>query len=134
MVCHADGRLRLAVNQWPDSIQNDSSPGRLKVGQWTFFAVTYDAALSRDNVCLYFSEPTDTTRDPAIKLDRKTSYNAGPIGIDIGLLAVGNFNPTMHSFGLDRQFRGEIRAVQIFGSRLPARGALSIETIRKQAP
>jgi len=24
LVCHADGRLRLAVNKWPDSVQNDS--------------------------------------------------------------------------------------------------------------
>jgi hypothetical protein len=35
LVCHADGRLRLAVNQWPDSVQNDSSPGRLQLGRWT---------------------------------------------------------------------------------------------------
>ena len=55
LVCHADGRLRLAVNQWPDGIQNDSSPGKLQVGKWTFFAVTYDATQSRDNVNWYFS-------------------------------------------------------------------------------
>jgi hypothetical protein len=31
LVCHSDGRLRLAVNEWPDSVRNDSSPGKL---QW----------------------------------------------------------------------------------------------------
>jgi hypothetical protein len=44
----ADGRLRLAVNQWPERIENDSSPGKLVVGKWTFFAVTYDASRSQD--------------------------------------------------------------------------------------
>jgi hypothetical protein len=44
---------------------------------------------------------------------------------------IGNFNQTMRSYGLDRQFRGEIRAVQLFGSRVGDRGALPFEAIRK---
>jgi hypothetical protein len=78
LVCHADGRLRLAVNQWPDSVRNDSSPGKLVVGRWTFFAVTYDATQPRDNVSWYFSEPRDAPGPTAVQLDRKTSYTAGP--------------------------------------------------------
>ena len=35
----------------------------------------------------------------------------------------------MRGYGLDRQFRGEIRDLQIFGSRVGGRGALSIEAI-----
>lgn len=45
-----DGRLRLAVNEWPDGVRNDSSPGKLKAGKWTFFAVSYDATDKKNNV------------------------------------------------------------------------------------
>ncbi len=134
LVCHADGRLRLAVNQWPDGIQNDSSPGRLQVGKWTFFAVTYDATQSQDTVHWFFSAAMDTPSQAVITLDRKTSYNAGPVDTDIGLLAIGNFNETMRSFGWDRQFRGELRGLQILGSRVGGRGALTVEAIQKLTP
>jgi hypothetical protein len=36
----ADGRLRLAVNEWPDGVSNDSSPGMLRAGEWIYFAPT----------------------------------------------------------------------------------------------
>jgi len=134
LVCHADGRLRLAVNQWPDRIKNDSSPGKLAVGKWTFFAVTYDASSSQENVAWYFSPPLDAPGAADVKLDRKTTYNNGPVGADLRGLAIGNFNQTMHSHGLDRQFRGEIRALQVFGSRVGGRGALSVETTQPYLP
>jgi hypothetical protein len=133
LVCHNDGRLRLAVNQWPDAVRNDGSPGKLVVGRWTFFAVTYDATLSGDNVNWYFSEPRDAPGKSAVTLDRRTAYHAGPVGADIGPVAVGNFNQTMHSYGLDRQFRGEIRALQLFGSRVGGSGALAPEQIKQHA-
>jgi hypothetical protein len=134
LVSHTDGRLRLAVNQWPDSVRNDSSTGKLQVGKWTFFAVTYDGTQSRDNVSWYFSPPLETPGAAEVRLDRKTTYNAGQVGTDIGPLVIGNFNQTMRSYGLDRQFRGEIRAVQLFGSRVGDRGALPLQAIRKQLP
>ncbi len=134
LVSHADGRLRLSVNQWPDSVQNDSSPGKLQLGKWTFFAVTYDVTHSRENVCWYFSAPTDAPEKPAISLDRKTSYNVGPLGADIGPLTIGNFNQTMRGYGLDRQFRGEIFGFQLFGSRIGSRGALPMNEILKHIP
>ena len=134
LVCHADGRLRLSVNEWPDGIKNDSSPGKLVVGKWTFFAVTYDATRSQENVCWYFSPPLEAPGAADVKLDRATSYNRGPVGVDLRALAIGNFNRTMQSHGLDRQFRGEIRALQVFGSRVAGRGALSLETIRQHQP
>ena len=130
LVCLADGRLRLSVNQWPDSVRNDSSPGKLVVGRWTFFAVTYNGTESRDNVGWYFSEPLDAPGPTAVQLDRMTTYPAGPVAADPGPLAIGNFNETMRSFGLDRQFRGEIRALQLLGSRISGRGVLSIDEIR----
>jgi hypothetical protein len=134
LVCHSDGRLRLAVNEWPDSIRNDSSPGKLQVNQWTFFAVTYDGTRASDNVNWYFSPPSDEPGRAALAFDRTTSYHAGPVGMDIGPFAIGNFNETMLSYGLDRQFRGEIRALQLFGSRVGGRGAMTPERIEEYKP
>jgi hypothetical protein len=121
-----DGRMRLAVNQWPDGVRNDSAPGKLKVGEWTFFAVTYDGTREKDNVYWYFGAPGS----PAI-LDKKTSYSAGPTGSDSGPLTVGNYNQTIHRHGTDRQFRGYLNGIQILGSQRGADGALDEETIRR---
>ena len=83
----------------------------------------------------YFSHPGGTIPRPAaVTLDRRTTYRAGPVGTDVGPLAIGNFNETMRGFGLDRQFRGEIRALQVFGSRIGGRGALEIEAIKSRFP
>jgi PKD repeat protein len=126
LVCQADGRLRLAINEWPDRIKNDSSPGKLVMGKWTYFAVTYDASVSKDSVSWYFSAPLDAPDKTDVRLDRKTSYNNGPVGSNLRDLAIGNFNKTMHGYGLDRQFRGEIRGLEIFGSRVGGRGAFDL--------
>ena len=121
----ADGRLRLSVNEWPDRVNNDSSPGKLVVGKWTFFAVSYDVASTSDNVHWYFSSPVSAPRDDVdIKLDHATTYNVGPVAAEIAPLAIGNFNETMRGYGLDRQFRGQIGNLRIFGSRIGGRGAL----------
>jgi PKD repeat protein len=127
IVHHADGRMRLAVNEWPDNIQNDSSPGRLAVGKWVFFAVTYDATKSNDSVCWYFGD-----EDTPAQLDRRTDYNNGPVDEGGGDLVVGNFNKTLQGAGLDRQFRGQIRGLQIYASRIGTRGALPLEKIRER--
>jgi len=124
LVHHADGRMRLAVNEWPDKIRNDSSPGKVTVGQWIFFAVTYDVSRDKGNVCWYFGDENT----PA-KLDRKNNYNNGPVGEGSNNLVIGNFNKTLRGAGLDRQFRGRIRGLQIYASRLGLRGALSLERI-----
>ncbi len=134
LVCHTDGRLRLSVNEWPDAIRNDSSPGKLQVGKWTFFAVTYDSTKSGDNVCWYFSPPLESPGAASVALDRRTSYAAGAVATEIGPLALGNFNETMRDYGWDRQFRGEIRGFQVFGSRVGGRGALELEAIRHFLP
>jgi PKD repeat protein len=130
LVCQADGRLRLAVNQWPDGVSNDSSPGRLVSGKWTRFAVAYDGTRDRDNVRWSFSAPLDAPAPAAALIpDRTTSHAAGPVGGDIGPLTVGNFNATLRSAGLDRQFRGEIRGLTLFGSRADASGALEMPNL-----
>ena len=127
LVHHQDGRLRLAVNEWPDGVKNDSSAGKIKVGKWVFFAVTYDSTKSKDNVCWYFGDETAPAR-----LDRKTTYNKGATGKPSGPLSVGNYNETIHNHGKDRQFRGQLRGIEIFGSRISSRGALSREAIRRR--
>ena len=38
----------------------------------------------------------------------------------------------MRGYGLDRQFRGLIRNLQISGSRLAGRGALDLEAIKQR--
>jgi hypothetical protein len=129
----ADGRMRLAVNQWPDRVKNDSSAGRLVVGKWTFFAVTYDASSHRDNVAWYFSEPLDRLdRTVSVQLDRRNTYDVGAVANRIGPLAVGNLNRTMRNYGWDRQFRGEIRGLTVFGSRISGRGALDLPHLLAQ--
>lgn len=131
LVHQADGSLRLAVNEWPDSIQNDSSPNRLVAGKWTFFAVTYDATKSRDNVAWYFSEPAvQPAPGPTLKLDRRTTYNVGAVANRTGPIAIGNFSHTMQGYGYDRQFRGEIKRLTIHGSRISGRGALDLEKLQ----
>ncbi len=93
----------------------------------------YDAPKDRDNVAWCFSEPMDVPRDPKIRLDRRTTYQAGSVGEDIGPVSMGAFNQTMHSFGRDRRFRGEIRNLQLFGSRAGNRGAFDIEAVIQRA-
>ena len=121
-----DGRLRLAVNEWPDRSQNDSSSKKLRIGKWTFFAVTYDATKSKNNVCWYFGD-TDT----AAQLDRTTTYNRGPTGKGSGTLTVGNYNESIQRHGKDRQFRGKLRGIQVFGSRISSRGAVQLNVVRE---
>ena len=131
----ADGRMRLAVNGWPDRVKNDSSPGRLVVGKWTRFAVTYDSVSQKDNVAWYFSEPADSPDSGvAVRLDRKNTYNVGAVANRTGPLAIGNFNRTMRSYGWDRQFRGEIQSLIVFGSRISGRGALDRQMLKGLDP
>jgi hypothetical protein len=126
LVHNPGGAFRLAVNQWPDNISNDSSNGKLRVGKWTFFAVTYDTTARKDNVHWYFGGQ----KTPAL-LDKTTSYNNGPTGKGSGPLTIGNYNRTIHRHGADRQFRGQLHAVQIFGGKTGSAGALGVAAIRK---
>jgi hypothetical protein len=127
LVCLQDGRLRLSVNEWPDGVRNDSSAGKIALNRWTFFAVTYDGTKDKDNVAWHFGDS-----DAAAKLDRTTTYSRGPTGKGSGPLTLGNYNETIHRHGLDRQFRGRIRGIQIFGSRIGPRGALSLREIQRR--
>ena len=66
------------------------------------------------------------------QLDRTTSYARGPTGKGSRELTVGNYNTTLHGHGTDRQFRGWLRSITIFGSHVGAEGALNLDAIRAQ--
>jgi hypothetical protein len=119
--------MRLAVNEWPDRVKHDSSPGRLQIGRWTFFAVTYDAMKSKENVRWYFGDANHPAR-----LVKTTSYSRGPTGTASGTLTIGNYNESIQQHGKDRQFRGSLRGIEIFGSRIGPRGVLSLSDIRQR--
>ncbi len=123
----ADGRLRLAVNQWPDKVDNDSSPGKLAVGKWVFFAVTYDAGRKADHCAWYFGDA-----DTPARLDRRTTHAAGATSPGSGPLTIGNYNAPLHRHGTDRQFRGRLKGVRIFGSAAGDKGALGLDAIRRE--
>jgi len=127
LVCLPDGRLRLAVNEWPDRAENDSSRGKIVKGKWVFFAVAYDGMKDTDKVRWYFGD----AKTPA-RLDKTTSYSRGATGTGSGELTIGNYNETIQWYGLDRQFRGRLRGIEIFGSRGTAGGAVDLSEIRKR--
>ncbi|MHC4546673.1 MAG: hypothetical protein ACYSYL_19520, partial [Planctomycetota bacterium] len=84
------------------------------------------ATKSKNNVYWYFGDA-----DTAAQLDRTTTYNRGPTGKGSGTLTVGNYNESIQRHGQDRQFRGQLRGIQVFGSRISSRGALSLNVIRE---
>jgi len=87
--------------------------------------VTYDSTVSKGNVRWYFGDES-TPADA----DTIVTYNRGATASDGGPLAIGNFNRTMQGHGYDRQFRGHLRGLEIYGSRIGPRGALSLEDIQ----
>ncbi len=121
----SDGRMRLAVNEWPDGVSNDSSSNKIQTGQWVFFAVTYDASASSDNVHWYFGD-----EEKPAQFDRATNYSNGPTGTDSGPLTIGNYNKTIHQHGTNRQFRGCLKGITIVGSKSDSEGVLPLDEIR----
>jgi len=130
LVMLADGRLQLGVNEWPDTSSAKSSPGRIpshantSAANWRFFAVTYDATRPPAQVKFYFgSAESDAT------LDTRLAYDRGPVGDNLGPLAVGHFNNRTRDGHTDRMFRGLIDEVRVHGSALDGIGALPLEKI-----
>jgi len=126
-----DGRLQLGVNEWPDGSPAKSSPGQVPANanassaNWRFFAVTYDAARAPGEVKFYFGRA-----DRGATLDTTVAYNRGPVGDDLGPLAVGHFNSRTRADHTDRMFRGLIDDIRVHGSQLDGTGALTREQIQ----
>jgi hypothetical protein len=131
LVMTSDGRLQLGVNEWPDGSPARSSAGQIKSNaeapsaNWRFFAVTYDATRSPAEVKFYFGAP-----DRDATLDATVAYNRGPVGDDLGPLAVGHFNSRTRAGHADRMFRGLIDEIRVHGSQLDGTGALTRQQIQ----
>jgi hypothetical protein len=63
-------------------------------------------------------------------LDATVAYDRGPVGEDLGPLAVGHFNRLTRPDATDRMFRGLIDEIRVHGSPLDGTGALTLEQIR----
>ena len=131
LVMTGDGRLQLAVNEWPDASPARSSAAQIPANpeapatNWRFFAVTYDATESPAEVVFYFGAPD---RDAA--LDATVAYDRGPVGEDPGPLAIGHFNRLTRANHTDRLFRGLMDEIRLHGSRLDGTGALTLDQVR----
>lgn len=131
LVMTGDGRLQLGVNEWPDGSPAKSSARQIPAhaeapaANWRFFAVTYDATMSPAEVKFYFGTP-----ERQAALDVTLAYDRGPIGEDLGPLAVGHFNRRTRPENADRMFRGLIDEIRVHGSPLDGTGALTLEQIR----
>eukprot|EP00041_Stephanoeca_diplocostata_P010687 m.170087 g.170087 ORF g.170087 m.170087 type:complete len:331 (-) comp18258_c0_seq1:2227-3219(-) len=116
------GRLKLAVNEWPDSsgTHPTSTGGTVPAGrsewpQWVFFAVTYAANARGNTVEWYFGNSRDAaTRDIAAT---GGMYTQGAVGDPQVPLAFGNFGSGFHAN--DRLLRGMLYDPRIYTSVLP---------------
>ena len=88
-----------------------------EVGQWVYFALSYDSTVSSDNVKFYKG-----TRTSAVTLVNTRTLNQGVGAEGLGL-RVGN--TTVSTFG-DRPFDGWLDNIRIFGSKTDASGVLDL--------
>jgi len=130
LVYHSNGSLQMGINQWPDGgaplssadvITTDPDAG---VGNWVFFAVTYNSA---DAMVRYYIG--NSQNDAA--LDTETAYAQGVIGQNIGKLAIGHFNDATRNNAADRMVRGLVDNIAIFSSDLSLADIISVQ---KEAP
>ena len=130
LVVEKKGELVLGVNAYPDASPARSRPKAISVDSkagkdnWRFFAVTYDATATGDQVRFYFG---DARR--AAEQDRSVTYAQGPLSPRTGPLTVGAFNPATRTGKGDRLFRGLIDDIRVFGSSSDGAGALTLEQI-----
>jgi hypothetical protein len=90
------------------------------MGNWRFFAVTYDSTLASGHVKFYFGSST-----VAATLDVARDYARGAVGASISRLCIGHFNVATRAGAQDRMFRGLIDEVKVFGD------ALALEQIQQ---
>ncbi len=137
LVYQNDGSLRLGVNQWPDAGGNTTissasmitTDAGASLGNWRFFAVTYDSTLASGHVKFFFGSSTaDATLDVA------KDYARGAVGANIHRLAIGHFNSATRSGAQDRMFRGLIDEVQIFGEALTPEEVVNVQRANAAEP
>jgi hypothetical protein len=141
LVYRSGGSLQLGIGQWADASSAVSKSGKIAVvdekakdpaqasrANWRFFAVTYDSTAASGHVKFYFSE------NPYVdaKLDVTVDYDKGPTGAKIApYLTVGNLPAQARPMSPDKNFRGGIDELRIFGSTLDGSGALDLPHLIK---
>ena len=140
LVLRADGSLQVGINEWADP-----SPLRSKAGQvhiydpkekdagaeqfrtWCFFAVTYDSTLEHGQGKVFLG-----WRQGDAALSAQADYARGPVGPLIAShLSIGHVPPQIRVQTPDRNFRGIIDEIRIFGSPRDGLGALLLPQINR---
>ncbi|HEY0549957.1 MAG TPA: LamG domain-containing protein, partial [Verrucomicrobiae bacterium] len=85
-----------------------------EVGQWIFFAVTYDGTTAANNVKFYKGTPSN-----AVTLVETRSLGTGRAATNSSGATFGNAN------GLQRPIDGLLDDIRVFGSKTDNRGALT---------
>lgn len=117
VVYRQDGSLDIGIDQ-PSSGEARSSAEKIPTDisggpeNWRFFAVTYDA--TNEQVAYYFGSSAS-----AAAFDKIEAYpGIGAVGTEIDRLTIGNLTPASRSTIGNRQFRGLIDDVRIYGDLL----------------
>jgi hypothetical protein len=118
------GSLRFVVGDQDNAKDSPSHPGYASLGEWVFFAVTYDGTKDVDNVTFYAGSPDEAT---PLKLVSKNSSAFGSLQLQPASpkarILIGNRRE------LDRGFIGFLDEFRIYGSATDASGALSQEQL-----
>lgn len=140
LVLRGDGSLQLGVNQPADQSPARCGSNRVPVqdmkakdqgtaslNAWRFIAVTYDAGLASGHAKFYVGE---WQKDAA--LVSAHDLNRGAAGPKIApAMTVGNVSSIIRPVAPDREFRGVIDEVRVFGSTTDGSGALNLQEILK---
>jgi hypothetical protein len=125
------GRLKLAVNEWPDGDKPQSSDGSVPPApevwpKWRFFAATYDtkASPSSSSVQFYFGTSKDAATLDTGAANAK-NYTRGAVRDPKLPLAFGNFGSGFKAN--DRLFRGVVFQPQIFARVLTAAEVVAVQ-------
>jgi len=135
LVWRGDGSLQLGLNQPADAspartgsnqvpVQDlkAKDQGTASLNAWRFFAVTYDAGLASGHVKYYIGGWQGD-----VKFVSAHDLNRGNAGSKIApTMTVGNVPALLRPMAPDREFRGVIDEIRIFGSTMDATGALGL--------
>lgn len=116
------GELQLSINSFSDpNAYLNSEPAYQEVGNWMFFAVTFNAAETGDNVAYYLGDVSGNLTTAGTG-----NINSPAPGDQSGPITIGN-----NGAGGPRPFQGLIDDLAIYGSNADASGALSEEQLRE---
>lgn len=132
LVYRTDGSLQLGVNQPAEASAARSGPAQVPEGtpaqfdvNWRFFAVSYDSTIASGHVKFYFGTSAADAR-----LESARDCARGPAGLRAASgLTVGHLPPALRAGAPDRNFRGVIDEIRVFGSPFDGSGALEADEI-----